>query len=145
MTSATNPYGSPNMKAPMKKRPEPNEPPIDADSQAQIQAWTSGRAQDKSSLLDTVHKLDLVELDDVRAVATEEGAKKTAAAISGLMLARQQRVEKITAAWKADDERMQKLQERTGNQPGMYPGTGPRGTMPGQTDQTGTRRTRRYR
>jgi hypothetical protein len=148
MTSATNPYGTSNMKMPMKKRPEPNEPPIDADTQAQIQAWTSGRAEDKSSLLDTVHKLDLAELDGVRTVATEEGAKKTAAVISGLMLARQERVEKITKEWKIDDERMQKLQERTGNQPGMYPGTGPRGTTPGtpgQTDQTGTRRTRRYR
>jgi len=145
MTSATNPYGTSNMKMPMKKRPEPNEPPVDADSQAQIQAWTSGRAEDKSGLLDTVHKLDLVELDGVRTVATEEGAKKTAAAISGLMLARQERVEKIAKEWKIDDERMQKLQERTGNQPGMYPGTGARGTTPGQTDQTGTRRTRRYR
>jgi ankyrin repeat protein len=147
-TSATNPYGTSNTKMPMKKRPEPNEPRIDADTQAQIQAWTSGRAEDKSSLLETVHKLDLAELDGVRTVATEEGAKKTAAAISGLMLARQERVEKITKEWKLDDERMQKLQERTGNQPGVYPGTGARGTTPGtpgQTDQTGTRRTRRYR
>jgi len=147
-TSATNPYGTANTKTPMKKRPEPNEPRIDADTQAQIQAWTSAKAEDKSSLLETVHKLDLAELDSARTVATEEGAKKTAAAISGLMLARQERVEKITKEWKLDDERMQKLQERTGNQPGMYPGTGTRGTTPGtsgQTDQTGTRRTRRYR
>jgi len=148
-TSATSPYGVSSTKMPTKaRRPEPNAPPIDGDTQAQMQAWAGGRAEDKSSLLDAVHKLDLAELEEVMLVATEEQAKNTAAAISGVMLARQERVERIAKEWKIDDERMQKLQERTGNQPGMYPGTGPRGTTPGtpgQTDQTGTRRTRRYR
>lgn len=148
-TSATSPYGGSSAKMPTKtRRPEPNEPPIDGDTQAQIQAWAGGRAEDKSSLLEAVHKLDLAELEEVRIIATEEAAKKTAAAISGLMLARQERVERIAKEWKIDDERMAKLQERAGNQSGMYPGTGTRGAAPGtpgQTDQTGTRRTRRYR
>jgi hypothetical protein len=128
-------------------RPEPNEPPVDADTQAQCQAWLNGKPEGKDALLEAVHKLDLAELEGLRVIAEDEAAKKTAATISGFMLARQLRVDKITKQWKLDEERQQKLQERLGTQPGAYPGTGMRGTRgtTGQEGQPGTGRTRRYR
>jgi hypothetical protein len=127
------------------RRPEPNEPPMDADTQAQIQAWLNGRPESKPDLLEAVHRLDLAELDALRTVATEEEAKRTAAAISGVMLARDQRVQKISKEWQADDERTQRLQERMGTQDGMTRGRGTRGATPGQDAQTGAGRGRRYR
>ncbi len=128
-------------------RAEPNKPPVDGDTQAQVQAWLNGKPESKDGLLDAVHKLDLAELDVLREVAEGESAKKTVATIHGMMLARQLRVEKITAQWKLDDEREQKRQERMGVQPGMSPNTGVRGTRgtTGQDGQSTTGRTRRYR
>ena len=148
MQGGTNPYG--NTGTTMSRTPmraEPNKPPVDGDTQAQSQAWVNGKPESKDALLTAVHRLDLAELEGLRVVAAEEEAKKTAAAISGVMLARQLRVDRIQKQWKLDEERQQKLQERLGTQPGMGPGTGTRGTrgMPGQDTQGTTGRTRRYR
>jgi hypothetical protein len=117
------------------RRREPNEPPMDADTQQQVQAWRNSKPESKDSLLDAVHKLNLAELADLRVIALEEEAKKTAATISGLMLAHEERVQKIKLQWQADDERQQRLQERMGTD----------GTMRGRGTQTGTGQTRRYR
>jgi hypothetical protein len=148
---ANGPYGNSGnrmTKAPV--RAEPNRPPVDGDTQAQAQAWVSAKPESKDSLLTAVHKLDLAELEALRTVAGEEEAKKTAATISGIMLARQERVDRIVKQWKVDDERQAKLQERTGTQPGMTPGTGQRGTVRGRSgqqegQQPGTTGGRRYR
>jgi len=142
------PYGNPGATmSRMPARPEPNKPPVDGDTQAQVQAWVNGKPESKDALLGAVHKLDLAELEGLRTIAAEEGAKKTAATVSGFMLARQLRVDRIAKQWKLDEERQQKLQERLGTQPGMAPGTGQRGTRgaPGQETQPTTGRTRRYR
>ena len=73
--------------------------------------------------------------------------RNSAAAVSGVMLARQLRVEKIQRQWKLDEERQQKQQQRMGTQPGIAPGTGQRGMRgtAGQDTQSTTGRTRRYR
>lgn len=146
--NGTNPYGGAGGRMSRNAaRAEPNKPPVDGDTQAQVQAWVNGKPESKDGLLDAVHKLDLAELEGLREIAEEETAKKTAAAIRGFMLARQLRVDKVTAQWKLDDEREQKRQERMGTQPGMYPATGTRGTRgtTGQDSQSTTGRTRRYR
>ncbi len=146
--SATAPYG--NSGTTMSRsamRAEPNKAPVDGDTQAQSQAWVGSKPDSKEALLTAVHKLDLAELEGLRTIAAEEEAKKTTAAMSGIMLARQLRVERITKQWKLEAERQQKLQERLGTQLGVAPGTGQRGTrsMPGQNTQSTTGRTRRYR
>jgi hypothetical protein len=148
MQTGTNPYGNPGATmSRVAARPEPNKPPIDGDTQSQIQAWVSGKPESKDTLLQAVHELDLAELEGLRMIATEEAAKKTAATISGLMLARQLRVDRIAAVWKLEDERQQKLQERMGTQTGTYQGTGQRGMRgtTGQNGQSTTGRGRRYR
>ena len=144
----SSPYGNTSTTmSKMRTRAEPNKPPVDGDTQAQCQAWVNGKPETKDALLAAVHRLDLAELEGLRTMATEEEAKKTAAAISGIMLARQLRVDRIQKQWKLDQERQQKMQERLGTQPGMAPGTGLRGTRgtPGQDQQGTTGRTRRYR
>jgi hypothetical protein len=136
-----NPYGTPGTAATRPaRRPDVNEPAIDPTTQSQIQAWVNSRPEDKKSLIDAVHKQDLVDLDGLQQVATEEQAKKTTAAVLGLMMLREQRLTKIAQKWLEEDERMKKLQERYGTQ-GM---PGAPGTVPGD-NQTGTRRGMRRR
>jgi hypothetical protein len=122
------------------RRPDANEPVLDAATQNQVQAWVNTRPEDKKSLLEAVHKQNLVDLDGLQQVATEEQAKKTTAAVMAVMLMREMRCAAVVEKWLEDDERQRKLQERYGTQ-GM-PG-GP-GTMPGD-NQTGTRRGMRRR
>ena len=138
--SATGPYGNQNSRMPTRRATaaDANEPPIDPDTQSQSQAWLNAKADDKTSLLQAVHELDLVELDALARVAEEEKAMKTNTAVLGLMMVRQQRIEKITVKWQEEDARQQKLQERYGTQqPGMQGGRGMRG---GQQQQQGMRR-----
>jgi len=141
----TGPYGG---TVSGSRRVEPNEPPLDAETANQVQAWTAATMDSKDTLLETVHKLDLAEFDGLRQVAVEEKAKKTEAAIAGVMMLREERLVKISRAWQEEDERLQKIQERYGTQDGAYqPGRGSRG-MPNtsqQNDPAGGRRTRRYR
>jgi hypothetical protein len=138
-----NPYETSTGRTPTRgMQAEPNEPPIDPITQVQIDAWLGGTPESKDALLEAVHKQDQVDLDALRTVATDEKAKKTAATLSGLMLARELRIQKIRQQWVEEDERMQKLQERMGPE-GVTRGRTTRGPAQ-QTDQTNTRG-RRYR
>ena len=142
--SPAGPYGSPGARTP-PRRPaaDVNQPVLDQETQSLAQAWLNAKPEDKRSLLEAVHQMNLVDLDDLRQVATEEQAKKTAAALSGLMMLRAERVQKITKRWQDDDVRQQKLQERYG--PGGMPAGrgGTQGTQ--QQMQPGTRGGRRGR
>ena len=139
------PYGSPGARTPQRRGPvaDVNQPVLDQETQSLVQAWLNAKPEDKKSLLDAVHQTNLLDLDDLRQVAAEEQAKKTAAAISGLMMIHAERVQKITKKWQEDDVRQQKLQERYG--PGGMPAG--RGGMQGtqQQMQPGTRGGRRGR
>ncbi len=139
------PYGSPGARTPQRRAPaaDANQPVLDQETQTLATAWLNAKPEDKKSLLEAVHQANLVDLDDLRQVATEEQAKKTAAAISGLMMIHEERGQKITKKWQEDDARQQKLQERYG--PGGMPPS--RGGMPGTQQQTqpGTRGGRRGR
>lgn len=136
------PYGTPGTRTPPRPGAAPvEEPVLDPVTQAQVQAWLNAKPEDKKGLLEAVHAMNLADLDDLRLIAVEEQAKKTAVALQGLMLAHEERVEKITAKWQEEDERMLKLQERYG--PGGMPGRGMQ--QPGMQPQQGTRGTRRGR
>ncbi len=86
-------------------------PALDADAQNQMQAW-QGAAEDKRPALEVVTTTDLRELEALRQVAASENAVRTSAAIEGLMLARQERRERILERIAADEERQQRLEER---------------------------------
>jgi hypothetical protein len=136
-----NPYGPPGAAATRPaRRPDANGPVIEPETQNQIQAWVNSKPEDKKNLIETVHKQNLVDLNGLQEIATEEQAKKTTAAVMALMMVREVRVAKVAQKWLEEDERMRKLQERYGTQ-GM---PGAPGTMPGD-NQTGTRRGTRRR
>lgn len=142
--SAAGPYADPRAA-----RPRPGSPPedervvLDADGEGQRQAWLSADPEDKRTLLTAVHELDLLELDFLRQSAVEEEAAKTTAAIEGLMLARQRRLERINTTMTEYDERMQRLAERTGTTMGPTRGRGGRGATTQPLEPTTPRRRRR--
>jgi ankyrin repeat protein len=142
------PYGNaaPGRPGGRGRRPEDvEEPPLDPDTEMQLQAWLGANPEDKRSLLASVHEMDLFELDGLRAAAVEEEATKTTAAIEGLMLARQTRVARITVKMAEEDARLERMAERTGATRGRRG----RGTLQGQQPQgqvpTTSRRGRRGR
>jgi hypothetical protein len=105
--------------------------------------------------------VDLAELESLRQTAIEEGTpdsepagdtpptqvgvKKTTAAIEGLMLARQERLDRIMAKMAADDARLQRAADRYGTTDLQTPTRGRRGRgrMLQQPDQPMPRRGRR--
>ncbi len=106
---------------------EPNEPQFDQETQSQIQAWLNANPENKQSLLDATHNLDVAEFSALGQVATEEQAKKTSVAITALMMVREQRIAKIVLKWQEEDERMQRMQQRYGTQGTQDPMAGRRG------------------
>ncbi len=108
-------YGSSTQtRAPRRTVAEPNEPPVDPDTQSQIQAWLGAQVEDKADLLKTVHELDVVEYAILHQSAEEEKAAKMQVAIMALLMLREERIAKIEQKWKDDDERTQRMQERGG-------------------------------
>ncbi|MCX5643894.1 MAG: ankyrin repeat domain-containing protein [Phycisphaerae bacterium] len=134
--SAAGPYGSTATKTPARRPAEADPPAIDPNTQSQIQAWLNAKVDDKKSLLAAVHDQDLAELESLQQLAVKEKAMKTSAAIGGLMMVREQRIEKITLGWQQEDAKLQKQQERLGPG-GMPPGRGMQGIQ--QQNQQGMR------
>jgi uncharacterized protein len=142
--SMGNPYANSSAKTPPRRPADANQPAIDPNTQAQIQAWTSAKADDKKALLQAVDDLNLAELQSLHELALKEQAKKTSVAVMVLMMLREQRAEKIALGWQEEDARMQKLQERYGPN-GMAPGRGMQGNQQQQQMQPGMRGGRRTR
>lgn len=108
---------------------------VDADTQAQIQAWLGADADNKGPLLQSVSDLDVTEYAALYELAEQEKAAKTQVAIMALLMLREERIATIQERWVEDDERMQRMQERAG-------ANGMQDTQqgPGQGTQRGTRR-----
>lgn len=144
---ASGPYGGTrtSTRPSSRRRPEPNEPPIDQMTQTQVQAWSNVMDMDKRGLLESVHDGDMAEFGGLWQVADQEEAKKTVAVIEGLMLAHQGRVDAVIKKMEAEDERLARLEERYGER---GPGTSRsrRGGYPQQQGgQAGSTGRRRYR
>lgn len=169
------PAGAPGNPGTVPAAEDVPEDPIDPDTLSQLNAWLSADPQDKRNLLSVVHGLDLIELGELHRVASEEeiakpastlsvvvtaltkpdalkdqaaaevGAKRTTAAIEGLMLARQGRLDRIMAKMAEEDERLQRMADRYGNTQMSGRGRRGRGMIPQQPDQPVQRRGRRYR
>ena len=142
--SAPGLYGSTAARTPARRPTEVDQAAVDPNTQSQIQAWLDAKVDDKRNLLAAVHDQNLTELESLQQLAVKEQAMKTSAAIGGLMMVREQRVEKITLAWQQEDAKLQRQQERLG--PGGMPaGRGMQGTQPQQQNQPGMRGGRRTR
>ena len=158
-TNATdNLYGSDSVNTPRGSGSQNSgRPPeqLDPQTEEQIRLWTQTTPDEKLELARAVHPLIQSEMSSIRAIAVEEEAKKTTAAIDGLLLARQERFDKLVVTLEEEQRKLQEAQDiqnqtnvpgQANQQGGRFGGrTSRRGTgaQTGGTQQQNTRRGRR--
>ncbi|MFB0553289.1 MAG: ankyrin repeat domain-containing protein [Phycisphaerae bacterium] len=111
---------------------------LDVETENEIRQWLQAD-EDKTNLAEAVHQQLRLDIESVRGVAVEEEAKKTTAAIDGVLLYRQTRFEALI---QKVEEEQQALRQQT-----QDPRTRGRSRYPqsGQTQQENQPRTRRRR
>ncbi|MFQ6035973.1 MAG: ankyrin repeat domain-containing protein [Sedimentisphaerales bacterium] len=77
---------------------------VDTETESKINEWLQTTIDNKANLLNSVHAEIWDEYVSIRTVAVEEQAKKTTAAIDGLLLSRQQRFDDLT--WRMERARL---------------------------------------
>jgi len=83
---------------------------LDRETENEMRQWLQASVDDKENLAQAVHEQIRVEFSSIRNVAVEEGAKKTTAAIDGMLLYRQMR---FNALIKGMEEEKQALPQQT--------------------------------
>ncbi|MHC4631269.1 MAG: DUF6263 family protein [Planctomycetota bacterium] len=129
--------------------------PVDRETENEIRLWTQSTIDKRAELAKGVHEQFRIEISPIRNVADEEEAKKTTAAIDGLLLYRQMRFEELVKKMEEEQRTLQQTQDprggRYGEQTGRYPQqtgryrgrTSTRGGTAGQQQGQQTRRRRR--
>ena len=92
---------------------------VNQESRKEIREWTrglveKGAAEKRMNLLKAVQEQVVEEFNFLRQLAVEEEAVKTAAAIDGLIAARQKRFEEMTKEMEEARKRLRKREERRG-------------------------------
>ena len=82
--------------------------PVDREAEDESRQWLQASFDDKSDLAGAVNDQIQLEITSIRDVAVEEKAKKTTAAIDGLLLARKERYDVLVVKM---EEARRKLQE----------------------------------
>ncbi len=156
-TNTTNPvYGGGAVTTPRGYGSESTGRPaeqLDPQTEEQKRLWMQTTTDNKSELAKAIHPQIQAEIGYIRTIAVEEKAKKTTAAIDGLLLARKERFDKLVINIGEEIRKLQEtqsLRNRT-NEPGQeyQQGSRTRGRTSGRTTgtQTGTQqrgtRTRR--
>jgi hypothetical protein len=104
------------------ERPTRPEDQVDPQTEDEIRRWTQADPSKKMDLAKNVHEHILAEMESIRVISVEEKAKKTTATIDGLMLARQERHDKLVLKMEEDarkaEERQQRLEQRYGRTSG---------------------------
>jgi hypothetical protein len=108
---------------------------LDRETEDEIRQWLQA-TDDKADLAKAIHQQIRTEITSVRTVAVEEKAKKTTAAIDGLLLARQIRLDAF--AKKMEDAKRALQQTQDPRAPGMYNDPRQGGRYGGQTYRGGT-------
>ena len=91
---------------------------LDKETQDEIDLWLNANFEDKEDLAKATHERIRAEITVVRVLAVDEKAKKTTAAIDGLLLARQIRFETLLKKMEQDKQALQQTQDPRA--PGMY-------------------------
>jgi len=147
-------YGSAAGNTGRGSRPSRPAEQLDRATQDEIRQWTQATMDNKPDLAKTVHPQIHAEFAMIRRVAVEEEAKKTTAAIDGVLLARQVRFDvyvkmadalKATAAPGQNPRTAGRYGDQTGRATGGRRGRTTRGGVGGTQQQTTQRggRTRR--
>lgn len=109
---------------------------LDRETQDEIDLWLNANFEDKEDLAKSTHERIRAEITVVRVLAVGEKAKKTTAAIDGLLLARQIRFETLLRKMEQDKQALQQTQDPRA--PGMYNDPRQGGRYGGQTYRGGT-------
>ena len=109
---------------------------LDKETQDEIDLWLNADFEDKEDLATTTHERIRAEITVVRVLAVGEKAKKTTAAIDGLLLARQIRFEALLKKMEQDKQALQQTQDQ--GAPGVYNDPRQGGRYGGQTYRGGT-------
>ncbi len=96
---------------------EGHAPQVDTETESKIREWLQTTLDNKGSLLKYVHTEIPTEYISIREVAVEEGAKKTTAAIDGILLSRQERFEDITMRMEGERMGPGQIQDPRGRYP----------------------------
>ncbi len=150
----TDPYGRGGGVIPGTSRSQSTRRPteqLDVETENEIRQWLQAD-EDKTNLAEAVHEQLRVEISSIRIVAVEEEAKKTTAAIDGVLLYRQMRFEALILKMEEEQQtlRQQTQDPRTRGrtsgrrslQSGRRGGTGVQGENIEQQNQSRTRRRR---
>ncbi len=120
----TGPYGTDMAEMPYGREgamPRTNRPEeqLDRETQEEMRLWTQTGTDRKEDLAKTVHQQIMAEISSVRTLAVEENAKKTTAAIDGLLLARQERFDEFVRTMEEEKRMLQQAQDpRSPGSPG---------------------------
>jgi hypothetical protein len=123
---------------------------LDVETENEINQWLQADVEDKTNLAQAVHEQLRVEISSIRSVAVEEEAKKTTAAIDGVLLYRQMRFEALIQKMEAEQPALrQQTQDprtrgRTSGRRSLQGGQIRGGTTGQEENQLRTRGRRRY-
>jgi hypothetical protein len=129
---------------------------LDPVTQEQMRQWLQTTPDNKLDLAKALHPQVQADIGSIRAIAVEEGAKKTTAAIDGLLLAREERFDKLVVKIEEERSKLQEAQnlrnrtneqDQVNQQNSRYGGRSYRGTTGtrGNLQQQNTRGTRTRR
>jgi hypothetical protein len=142
---ASTPSGRGTAEATGRNGAEEQEDLLDIERQEEINLWLDSDVDNKETLAESVYEMILTEYGAVREIAVEEDAKETTAAIDGLLLARQERLNAIILEIAQEREDLAQLEAR--NQEDRSRGRRGRETTgmgrSSQQNQTRTRNRRR--
>jgi hypothetical protein len=138
-------YGSGAVTMPRGFGPESTGRPaeqLDVQTQEQIRLWMQATPDNKSELARAIHPQIQAEIGYIRTIAVEEKAKKTTAAIDGLLLARKERFDKLVINIEEEKRKLQDSQSMSNrtNDPGQayQQNSRTRGRTSGRTTGTQT-------
>jgi len=92
----------------------PGRPPeqLDRETENEISLWLQADIENRADLSKAVHNQILVEISSIRKLAVEEEAKKTTAAIDGLLLHRQERFKEFIKKMEEEKKTLQQTQDQ---------------------------------
>ena len=114
-------YGSENSGRPAEQ--------LDPQTQEQIRLWSQATPDNKLDLAKAIQPQIQSEIGYIRTIAVEEQAKKTTAAIDGLLLARKERFDVLVIKMEEEKRKLQEAQSLRNN----------RTNDPGQANQQNSR------
>ena len=125
---------------------EETEDLLEIEKQEEIDLWLDSDIDNKETLAESVYRKILTEYRAVREIAVEEEAKKTTAAIDGLLLARQIRLNNVVLEIAQEREDLAQLEARRQQEESLGRGRRGRGDMgQGRTTQQNQTRGRERR